>query len=337
MSTSTRVPVRKLLVIRLGAMGDLLHVSPSIRQACQIAQEVHFLTSPLYVPLVEQMEGVTQVWTYDKKRSWPGLLQLANEIRAAGIDGVINLHPSFKTWLLTRLIAPKVTAVYRKQKFKTRGKALRQQLRRHAVEDFNQPFQELLGTPQEALSALLPEFSVQAEPQPNRIGLIPGVGGKRGNRAWPVAFYKALIHRLLEAEPQCNIVLIGGPDETALAESLVVEGESRLENHCGRRSLLETAALLKSCRIVISGDTGPLHLAAAVGVPIISLFGPTAHARTGPVGNQSITRFTPPDDLECWPCELPTCPLEGKLHHACMNGISVLEVYQAYKSALVSF
>lgn len=336
----------RLLVIRLGAMGDLLHVSPSIQQLKDERPEVEvfFLTSPMYVPLVSSLPGVQKVYAFDKKRFWPNLTSWLRQFRADGIDAVVNLHPSFKTWLLTHLLAPRQgTAVYRKQKFKVKGQALRSMTRWHAVRDFYEPFRQLLQLAptlsDKASIPILPKDTLPpAEagcPEKITIGIIPGVGARRGNRAWPVEQTQALIEYALSVSPQHQVLLIGGPDEALMAEDLV-DAEGRVINTCGRYSILETAKLLSKCHVVVGGDTGPLHLAAAVGVPLVPLYGPTALTRTGPLGRQAIVPHTPSPDLDCWPCELATCPLEGEKTLACMRHLSVAQVWHAVEQVLAT-
>jgi ADP-heptose:LPS heptosyltransferase len=101
---------RTILVVRFGAMGDLLHVSPSIAALKESNPEVrvHFLTSPLYGELVGTFSGVDRVWTFDKKTGLPGLFQLAQALKEAcpQLDSLINLHPSLRTFLLTMLLQP---------------------------------------------------------------------------------------------------------------------------------------------------------------------------------------------------------------------------------------
>lgn len=321
----------KLLVIRYGAMGDLLHVSPSLRVAQEKipALELHFLTSPLYASFLQTWPDVDRVWTYEKASGWKGLFSLKHTLKAQHYDGILNLHPSFKTWVLTRGLTHGQVQTYRKQKFKAKGQALREHPRYHAVEDFYQPFQHLLSLPMHSTKELHPRLGIPNNPTPEGerwIAIIPGVGGKRGNRAWPLERFQALTEELLQ-DPQTRLLLIGGPDEAEIAQFLSTD--SRIENHCGSLSLLETAALLTQCHVAIGGDTGPLHLAAALGIPIVALFGPTDPRRTGPLGHQAIRTLTPPPALECWPCEYPQCPLKEEEHLACMKALSVADVLSA--------
>jgi ADP-heptose:LPS heptosyltransferase len=134
-------PMKRMLVIRLGALGDLLHLSPSLEvvKASNPQMEIHLLTSPLYQSLASQLPGVDKVWTWDKKAGWAGLFKLAVVLRRAKMDAVVNLHPSLKTWMLTQSLQLKHQAVYHKQKLKPKGVAQRTMPRRHAVTDCQRP------------------------------------------------------------------------------------------------------------------------------------------------------------------------------------------------------
>lgn len=332
--------MKKLLVIRFGALGDLIHVSPSF-QAVKAANpdlEIHLLTSPGLRQLVALLPGVDAIWTWEKKQGWGQLFKLAVELRKRGIDGVVNLHPSFKSLLITALLMSVRTAIYHKEKLKMKGQAQRHIGRWHATLDFYQPFQRLMGLPEQWVPK--PHLNLGADaqgamrrpPDERWIGVIPGVGNKRSNRAWEPDSYVRAIRELLTRLPEARVLLIGGPDEQPLAERLLAQlsdWADRVENHCGRHNIPGTASLLSQCNVVIGGDTGPMHLAAATGVSLLGIYGPTALARTGPVALEAATMLTPPAELACWPCELADCPYGGEAHLACMKQISVEQVVQA--------
>jgi ADP-heptose:LPS heptosyltransferase len=324
--------LKKMLVIRFGALGDLLHLSPALQtvKECHPDWEIHLLTGSPYQALGSALAGVDRVWTWDKQSGLGALASLSMELRELKFGAVVNLQPSLKSWLLTQSIWPKRQAAYHKQKLKQKGLAQRKIPRRHATADFYEPFRRVLDLPPvltQLPSLVVPDdifAKMPHKPVHERwIGIITGVGSKRANRAWGVEQYIKLIQELLEMTDQ-RILLIGGMDEQPLAELILSEipGQSdKLQNHCGAYDILATAALLQQCDVVIGGDTGPLHLAAAVGAPIIAIYGPTALARTGPIGAQNIQTLTPPKDLACWPCELPQCPYTGEAHLACMKEI----------------
>lgn len=338
--------MKRLLVIRFGALGDLIHASPALDAVKRAYpdMEVHLLTSPGYEALAGLLPGVDRVWTWEKKQGWPALFKLALQWRQIGITDVVNLHPSFKSLLITGLLWPVNSAVYRKQKLALKGVEQRALMRRHAAADFFQPFGRLFNIP--IPEALLPALKKHALPshlpvkpeQERWLAIIPGVGAKRSNRAWlPVSYIQAM-QDLLATQPHLKILLIGGSDESVLAQQLCSAmgvGVDRVENHCGQYDIPGTAALLSQCDLVIGGDTGPMHLAAATGVSVLGIYGPTALARTGPLVRHGLSQMlTPPDGLACWPCELPECPYTGDAHLACMKQIPVSVVKEAVLSVL---
>jgi heptosyltransferase-1 len=121
-------------------------------------------------------------------------------------------------------------------------------------------------------------------PQP-LIAIVPGVGKHRPHRAWLLDGWVYLIDHILAQEKYVP-VLIGGAEEEELCAHLASEVQGRTLNLAGKLNLSETAAVLKRSRAALSGDTGPAHLAVAVGTKVIGLYGPTHVERSGPYGCQ---------------------------------------------------
>jgi lipopolysaccharide heptosyltransferase II len=344
-----------LLVIRFGAMGDLLHVSPSFGQLAQYLPQVKvtLLTAPVLAPLGQAFKGVSDVVGLSPKAPLADWWRLANRLRQQGITGIINLQPSIKTRLLALRVGAPVLGIYQKQKPSVLGQVGRQQRNRwHAVQNFYEAIR--LAYPE-----TLPELSAtQLAPQLNlqtadlsasskkelpvncpMVALVLGVGRKRPNRAWPLGHYKALLNDLLAAHPSWHITLIGGIEDAPLAIALLSQlSQSKvanITNYCGQLTLLETAQQLTQATCVLGGDTGPMHLAAALGQPCIGLFAPTSVHRTGLLTTTStlekIIHLTPPEALACWPCEKAVC-LETST--ACIGAISPLLVLQAVEQLL---
>lgn len=360
--------MKRLLIIRLGALGDLVHLSGTLDAVKYLKPELelHLLTRPAYAQLAAMMPVVQHTWFWNPQAGWPSLWKTGKMLREAGIESVVNLHPSFKTWLLTQCIRPSAgQAVYHKQKLKQHGQAQRALSRRHAIEDFYQPFQKFLNLPEAAdlpeglLIPRLQQFNTASvfsspysstmptkEPGSIWIGLIPGVGGKRANRAWPLQAWNALSQNLLAKSSNVHIILLGGIDEKALATELLnslqeaspasstLAGISHIHNHCGYWDIAGTIELMRQCDIVVGGDTGPLHLAAGLGIPVIGVFGPTAPTRTGPRGSAFPQSILPPETLDCWPCEQASCLFFDERHLACMREISVETVEKAILQTL---
>ncbi len=130
------------------------------------------------------------------------------------------------------------------------------------------------------------------------------------------------------ADSGCRVVFTGGPGDCAVVSRIIAGAGEGAEDLCGRTSLAELTALYSICDLVISTDTGPMHIAAAAGPRVLAIFGSTAPWRTGPVGEKNrVIRL----DLECSPCLKKTCP---RGNHACMEGISAEMVLVAARDML---
>ncbi|MBA4138857.1 MAG: hypothetical protein C0518_16250 [Opitutus sp.] len=121
------------------------------------------------------------------------------------------------------------------------------------------------------------------------IGLICGSENTPAKR-WPVEHWRQLIAAL----PDERFALFGTPNDRAITEAVAVGFGDRVENLAGKTGLVEFAAHLQGCRVLVTNDTGGLHLANALGVPLIGLFGPTNPVRTGPIFSSRVTILQPP-------------------------------------------
>jgi ADP-heptose:LPS heptosyltransferase len=163
------------------------------------------------------------------------------------------------------------------------------------------------------------------------IGIVPGVGNLRPHRAWLADGWIYLIRHILERQSHIPI-LIGGADDFEVAQRINAEVDNRCLNLCGQLQLDETAAMLKCCDVVVSADTGPAHIAVAVGTPVIGLYGPTIPARSGPYGyfDYCLDQSTSCSCIGEKYCRLanPTGPGE------CMKRIMLTEVIDKLHQAL---
>jgi ADP-heptose:LPS heptosyltransferase len=171
--------------------------------------------------------------------------------------------------------------------------------------------------------------------------IVPGASTPA--RQWPHASLAALIEQTARAHPDWRLALIGGPGDRASADAalghLQEAQKARLLDFIGRTSLKETGALLLRADALVTMDTGPMHLAAAVGTPLIALFGPTSPERTGPAPPPPTARRvkTPltlahKEGLECVPCLSRTCA-RGDL--ACLARLSPERVLAAIEEQLL--
>jgi heptosyltransferase-2 len=152
------------------------------------------------------------------------------------------------------------------------------------------------------------------------------------SRRWGVENYLALTRRIV-AESALKVVLMGGPDDRADAEQIASAcGEGKVINLAGKTSLRESAAVLSRALGFVGNDSGPAHLAASVGCPIVVLSGADDPKETSPISNRK--RLVRLDHLDCIGCVKNKCPLGGETYMACMKGISVDRVMTALTELL---
>jgi heptosyltransferase II len=150
------------------------------------------------------------------------------------------------------------------------------------------------------------------------VALCPGSINSRAKR-WPAEAYAALADRLIDSQRQ--VLLIGSKDETDVSEDVRRRMRHRPIVLTGKTSLDQITAVLATAALVVTNDTGPAHIGAALGRPTIVIFGPTNPLTTRPFSPQAEILRHPPD---CAPCMLRDCPID----HRCMTAITVDEVFE---------
>ncbi len=318
--------MQKVLIIRQGAIGDVVHTSNifrSIKESYPTVQ-IDYLTSSVPAQLIEHSPDLRKVIRLEGK-SYTYLWKLASKLRKEKYDVVINLQPSVRFKFLAFMIFSKKTITYKKT-FKL-----------HAVENFfrtaKKVFKEI-ENPND-LKIELPDEVVEKIkldiPTDKKIVVLnTQVSLTRQGRKWPIKNFKELALKLIE-EYDCNIIVTGASED--------VEKVKPLENvHpniiivAGKYSILESAAVYSLADIVISSDTGPLHIATAMGKPYcIGLYGAAPVTRTGPWG---INHFALSADLSCIPCNRRKCTVkeyEQAEINPCMMAIKPEHVYQVIK------
>jgi heptosyltransferase I len=144
-------------------------------------------------------------------------------------------------------------------------------------------------------------------------------------KLWKSELFSELADRLTK-ELGLGVIFTGGEQDQTSVEEITARVSPSPVDFCGSLNLLELAALFNRCSLVISTDTGPMHLAAAMGTPVVALFGPTAPARTGPYGPGHVVLRT---GVPCSPCFKKKCA-----DPRCMSEISVDLVLQAVEQLL---
>lgn len=313
MSPRARDGRLKVAIVKLSSLGDVIHALPVARALKQAHPAAHLtwivearehailrdhpdldavvpVDTRLWRRLIWKPAGARQVW--DK------MGRLTTRIRAAQFDVTLDLQGLIKSGLLTAYTGAPLrigfSAGWSREWLNclfTNRHVTPPASAAHVVEQYLALLAPLGITPTE------PEFHVPSRPEAERrmeeflgeqgvkrqdllVALNPGAG--RENKRWPVAHFRALADRL-GAEPGVRLLLLWGPDEIHMARQ-IRDGLSARAILAPPTDLDELSALLRRCALMVANDTGPLHLAAAVGTPALGLFGPTKADRNGPYG-----------------------------------------------------
>jgi len=340
--------LHKTLVIRLSSVGDIVLSSPLVRAlhgrypGCQI----DFLVKEEFADLVRYNPHVAHVVPFPAGGTPADLHRLRRLIAASGYDLIIDIHDSLRS----RYIAAGAAAVTRINKRKiarTLLVMLKIDLYRRfgGAPDVPARYAETLrgwdvaddGLPPEVYFAAADRERAEAllaagglAPGTRAIGLCPGA--RHGNKRWPADRF-ADCASALASRHRMPVLIFGAGEEQELCAAVAGRIHAALPgtvalNLAGRLSLLETAAAMDRCALVVANDTGLMHIAAARGIPLTAVFGPTVR-QFGffPRGTHAAVVEHP--DLKCRPCThigLPRCP-EG--HFRCMNEITAEAVARA--------
>ena len=323
-----------VLAVRFSSIGDVLLTTPLFRaiRHRHPAAQITVLTKQAYVPLLSHNPQVLRVLGLEPGGS---LTRVAAELRAGQFTHRLDLHDSVRSRML-RALVPGSWGTYPKHRV---ARALLIHAKRNRYRD-RRPVAERYFSAAEDLDVVPdgapPEFGLGKEAEreagewlatatlgQGRPLLAAAPGAAHATKRWPVEHWRTLIRRLVDQG--LDVVIVGGPDDASLGAELSHCSRGRVVNAAGRLGLQGTGALLRRSALLVSGDTGVMHMATAVGTPVVALFGPTVEA----FGFFPYTRRASVVELalSCRPCSSkggPRCPLG---HHRCLVDIDAESVY----------
>ena len=313
----------RILIVKLSSIGDLFHALPAAHDLkTGLSADIDWVVQDAYVETVKYFSDVNRVIPFYRKAFFGNLRPFWRELRAYEYDYIIDLQGLLKSALVARMARGKVRIG---PSFHREGSRLfysaiagKPNRNRHAVEQ-NLDVVRYLG-----LNVQEPVFPVQFpekkinDPRP-RVALLPI--SRWPTKNWPATRFVELVERLQAARDVSVFIMGGSGDARACAE---IEGalQGRVTNLAGRITLVESGSLLKEMDLLISNDSGPMHMGAALGTPCLVIFGPTDQVRTGPYGD--IHRVVT-GAVDCRPCFSRKCPKEGI---PCLLSISADKVGQ---------
>jgi 3-deoxy-D-manno-octulosonic-acid transferase/heptosyltransferase-1 len=338
-----------ILIVKLSAIGDVIHTLPSLAALRRLYPDAHitWVVEEAAAELVKNHPYLDAV-LISRRKSWPKDIQkgkilkplfdmhsLIKELRRRRYDLVIDFHGLFKSSIIVLLSLGKRKLGYDSLQ-ELSGLFLNEKIPEdmniHAVDRYLD-FLRYLGAKIDNVEFILPPNN-DAEARVRLLMNKNKLDDKKFIAINPVAYWKtklwdnekfAHLADLTNNKLKMKIVFTGSEKESieGITSRMTTEGI----NLGGQTSLLDLAYLYKKAQMVITTDSGPMHLAAAVGTPVIALFGPTDPARTGPYG-KGHTIITA--QLPCSPCFLKKCSTRK-----CMEDILSEQVFAAIEGKLM--
>lgn len=345
-----REQVRRLLVRGPNWIGDAVMCEPALSatRALFPEAEITLLVKPAVAELFTGHPSFDQILTYEDPGAHSGLLgkwTLAKTLQRRHFDMAILFQNAFEAALLAFC-----AGVPRRYGYATDARSLFLTdpiavPERHAIGHHVHYYLALLqplgvdtqvGRPQlylseqEARSAEKMFSEVGLGETDFVIGLNPGSTYGSAKRWLPERFAETADRLVrdggLNGRGSARVVIVGARGEEALGQAIADKMEATPLQLAGRTSVRELMAVIKRCRLFVTNDTGPMHIAAALGVPVVAVFGPTDPGMTSPLGDHTTVRHA----VDCAPCLLRECPID----HRCMTRVTVEEVYEAARCQL---
>ncbi len=320
----------KVLLIRFSSLGDVVLATAAVEALAEDRPDVelHVLTKPAFREVFQGHPGVSKCLPWDPGE---GLGALARRLRRERYDWVVDLHATLRSRILRFLVPGSRWSVYRKGALRRR---LAARLHRpgllkavHVVDRYIAALQPLGVRPVRRLPRMYPddeacrggERLLREGGWNGRTPLVALAPGARwATKAWPEARWRDLADAI-RREGRGLPVVVGGEEDRELAGRILGDGPGI--PLAGKTSILETAAVLDRCQVLVTNDSAPLHLATAVGTRVVALFGPTVPGfGFFPLGPRDVVVEL---DLSCRPCSVHGAPICPVGHHGCLENIGL--------------
>jgi heptosyltransferase-2 len=334
-------PSPNVLAVRFSSIGDVLLTTPLFR-AIRLRypdSRITVLTKQEHAPLLSHNPHLSRIIAIEPDRP---TTSVASELRAGRYSHLLDLHDSLRSRVL-RVLVPGNWSSYPKHRIERAAliHAKKNWYRdwRPVAERYFMAARRLEVAP----DGRPPEFFLAAEAKAEvdqwlaasgiaqarpLIAVAPGAA--HATKRWPLHHWHSLIGQLVRQGR--DVVVVGGVADQAIAAALTANKPTGLISAAGRFGLQGTGALLQRAVALVSGDTGVMHMATAVGTPVVALFGPTV--REFGFFPYTLAARVVELDLSCRPCSSkggPRCPLG---HHRCLGDIGPELVYSALSESL---
>ncbi len=339
----------KILIVKLSSLGDIIHTLP-IPAALKESNPKNFvawLVGRQHSQILENHPYIDQTILFERER-WRGInaitkqneiWELVHQIRKMKFDVVFDLQGLFRSGFFTLFSGARERfgfAHARELAYFAYNKKIEipSQII-HAVDKNAYLVEQWLGHTIERKFHIdtSSEDKKKAESWlPNSPSIVIVPSSRWASKCWPPKYFAQLMDEIIQLNG-ISIALVGGKSDLELSHTILkqtnyAQYSNNVINLIGKTSLKELAAVLARATIVISNDSGPMHIAAAMGTSVIALFGPTVAEKTGPYKNHCVLQVKP----SCWPCRNKFCLEEP----SCMSLIKPHKVLNTIQNLLLS-
>jgi heptosyltransferase-1 len=335
---------KNILIVKLSAIGDVIHALPvvyALKQAYPEARITWVVEKPSY-DLLTNNPYIDEIIIFDKPKfkSLSGLLlngyKLARQLKSHKFDLTLDLQGLFKSAAIAYLSGAPKRLVYcnaRELSHLISQRICGKHENSHVVNRY-------LDVPRhlgvKIDKVLFPIHTTEIEAQKAEavakhagfridnpyVVLAPGTNWE--SKCWPTTHFAKLADKLYDN----NVipVIIGGPNDVRLANEIMSNTKIPPIDLTNKTSLKQLAYIIKNAKVFVGGDTGPMHLAAAVGTKVVAIFGPTDPKRNGPYGEANVVLQGDEKCLSCWK---RTCKYGNQA--TCMSDVSANQVYDVIR------
>ena len=323
----------KILILKPSSLGDVVQALPVLRliKAHKPDAGIFWWIDSRLAPLLENDPDLAGIIRFERNgwgllKRWLELWRHIRWARAQKFDWVIDLQSLARSGAFGWLTNGKLFVGLDESREGARGyydiAVPRRSFHTHAV-DWYLDVLRALNVPVHENINWLPEKPAVAETVRKKLnfGNAPFIviqpGARWSNKRWPAENYAELVRQFGKNHPEFRFAVLGGTDDQPLGKIVAGALPERCLDLTGKISLPEMVECIRQSVLMVTNDTGPMHVAAALRKPVVALFGPTEPRRTGPYGQIEQALQLP---LPCVPCMKPTCTYFKPFE--CLRGIS---------------
>ncbi|MBA4367360.1 MAG: hypothetical protein C0403_06935 [Desulfobacterium sp.] len=318
----------EILVVKLGALGDVINTLPLvILLKKHLKAEIHWIVAPLSYPIVSGHPSVDRTILFEKSSWRSSIVEVTKAIRSHPFDLVLDLQRILKSSTLCMLAKGKRRIGFDRKRCKEMTwlfpfeRIPASDPSSHMLLQYLE-FADYLGIKESGITWELTASPTRPDALPDPY-IVLNIGATKPANKWTVQGFASLTNDIAR-QFGISCVITGGREDMEMAKQIETISSEKPVNLAGRTTMDDLKDILQHARAVVTCDTGPMHLAVALGKEVVALFGPSDPRRTGPFKGHVIQKTVP-----CSPCSRKTCE-----NPICMSEITPEDVMKKLNAIL---